>query len=172
MIFLSLPTRKRQHMCAKSIIDNLFLTSFLRAVNSFFCLKMIDIFSLISCFNNCLWHSLYVLKKLRLLLATLKLSNFGIRLFCWQDCKKSKSASLFDILKSNFSNLHICLTISSLQQNRMTFAIDLSDGNLNHTIKRNTNDKTLIIILQSIKPTYAKCCIYNVKKYMKNIYLD
>ena len=54
----------------------------------------------------------------------------------------------------------------------MTFAIDLSDGNLNRTIKRDTNDKTLIIILQSIKTTYAKCCVYDMKKYMKNIYLD
>ena len=33
----------------------------------------------------------------------------------------------------------------------MTFAIDLSDGNLNHTVKRNTSDKTLITILQIIK---------------------
>ena len=46
------------------------------------------------------------------------------------------------------------------------------DGNLNRTIKRKTNDKTLIIILQSIKTTYAECCVYDVKKYMKNIYLD
>ena len=38
----------------------------------------------------------------------------------------------------------------------MTFAIDFSNGNLNHTIKGNTNDKTLIIIFQSIKTTYAK----------------
>ena len=113
-IFLSLPTRKRQHMCAKSIIDNLSLMSFLRAVNSFLCFEMIDIFSLISCFNNCLWHCLYVLEKRRLLLATLKLRNFGIGLFCWQDYKKSKSASFFRILKTNFSNLRICLTILSL----------------------------------------------------------
>ena len=54
----------------------------------------------------------------------------------------------------------------------MTLAIDLSDGNLNRTIKRNTNDKTLIIILQSIKTTYAKCCVFDGKKYMENIYLD
>ena len=54
----------------------------------------------------------------------------------------------------------------------MTLAIDLSDGNLDRTIKRNTSDKTLIIILQSIKMTYAKCCVFNVKKYMENIYLD
>ena len=53
----------------------------------------------------------------------------------------------------------------------MTFAIDLPYGNLNRTIKRNTSDKTLIIILQSIKTTYAKYCVYNVNKYMKNIYL-
>ena len=33
----------------------------------------------------------------------------------------------------------------------MTFAIDLSDGNLNRTIKRNIRDKTLLIILQSVK---------------------
>ena len=33
----------------------------------------------------------------------------------------------------------------------MTFAINLFDANLNRTIKRNTNDKTLIIILQSLK---------------------
>ena len=151
MFFLSLPTRKRQHMCAKSIIDNLFLINFLRAVNYLSWLEMIDIFSLISCFNKCLWHCLYVLENQRLLLATLKLRNFGIRLFCWQDCKKSKSASFFCILKSNFPNLRICLTISWLWRDRMTFAIDLSDWNLNRTIKKNTNDKTLIITLQSIK---------------------
>ena len=29
-----------------------------------------------------------------------------------------------------------------------------------------------IIILLSINTTYAKCCVYDVKKYMKNIYLD
>ena len=52
----------------------------------------------------------------------------------------------------------------------MTFAIDSFKGNLNCTIKRNTNDKTLIIILQSVKATYAKCCLYDVKKHMKNIY--
>ena len=114
VIFLSLPTRKRQHMCAKSIIDNLFLISFLRAMNCFFFLEIIEFFSLIFYFNNCLWHCLYVLEKQRLLLATLKLRNFGIRLFCWQDFKKSKSASFFSILKSNISNLCICLTISSL----------------------------------------------------------
>ena len=114
VIFLSFATRKRQHMCAKSSIDNLFLISFLRAVNSFFCLEMIDTFSLIYCFNNCFWHCMYVLEKRRLLLATLKLRNFGIRLFCWQDCKKSKSASFFRILKSNFSSLRVCLTISLL----------------------------------------------------------
>ena len=159
-------------MCVKSIIDNLFLISFLRAVKSFFCLEMIDIFSLISCFNNCLWHCLYVLEKRRLLLATLKLRNFGIRLFCWQDCKKSKAASFFRILKSDFSNLSIFLTISSLQRDHMTFAIDLSDGNLNCTIKRNTNDEALIMNLQSIETTYAKSCVYDVIKYMKNIYLD
>ena len=54
----------------------------------------------------------------------------------------------------------------------MTFAIDLSDGNLNRTIKRNTKDKSLIIILQSIKTTYAKCYVFDVEKYMKDIYLD
>ena len=54
----------------------------------------------------------------------------------------------------------------------MTFAIDLSDGNVNLTIKRNTTDKALIIILQSIKSTNAKCCVYDVEKYVKNIYLD
>ena len=55
----------------------------------------------------------------------------------------------------------------------MTFAIDLSDGNIDRTIKRNTNDKTLSkIILQSITTTYAKCCVYDVEKYMKIIYLD
>ena len=54
----------------------------------------------------------------------------------------------------------------------MTFAIDLSDGNLNCTIKRNTNDKALIMNLQSIETTYAKSCVYDVIKYMKNIYLD
>ena len=53
----------------------------------------------------------------------------------------------------------------------MTLAIDLSDGNLNRTMKRNTNDKTLIIILQSIKTTYVKCCVFDVKKYTKTIYL-
>ena len=51
----------------------------------------------------------------------------------------------------------------------MIFVIDSFDGNLNRKIKRNTNDKTLIIILHSIKTTYAKCCVYDVKKYMKNI---
>ena len=46
----------------------------------------------------------------------------------------------------------------------------INDGNLNRTIKRNTNDKTLIIILQLIKTTYAKCCVYDVKKiYEKHI---
>ena len=94
VIFLLLLTRKRLHMCAKSIIDNLFLRSFLKVVNSFFCLEMIDSFSSISCLNNYLWHSLYVLEK-RLLLATLKL-------FCWQDCKKSKSASFSCILNLPF----------------------------------------------------------------------
>ena len=57
----------------------------------------------------------------------------------------------------------------------MTFAIDLSDGNLNCTIKRNTNDKTLIIILQSIKVTYAKCkkCKKIYEKYIsKLIFVD
>ena len=53
----------------------------------------------------------------------------------------------------------------------MTLAIDLSDGNLNRTMKRNTNDKTLIIILQSIKTTYVKYCVFDVKKYVKTIYL-
>ena len=53
----------------------------------------------------------------------------------------------------------------------MTFAIDLSDGNLNRTIKKKTNDKTLIIILQSIKTTYTKCWVYDVKKCMENIRL-
>ena len=38
----------------------------------------------------------------------------------------------------------------------MTFAIDLCDGNLNRKIKIETNDKTLIIILQYIKANYAK----------------
>ena len=33
----------------------------------------------------------------------------------------------------------------------MTFAIDLSEGNLSSTIERNTKDKILIIILQSMK---------------------
>ena len=86
--------------------------------------------------------------------------------------KKSKSASFFCILESNFSNLRIRLTITPLQPDRMTFAIHFFDGNLNLTIKRNTNDKTLIIILQSTKTTYAKCCVYDVQKYVKNIYLD
>ena len=63
VIFLLLPTRKRQHVCAKSIIDNLLLISLLRAVNSVICLEMIDVSSLIFCFNNCLWHYLYVLEK-------------------------------------------------------------------------------------------------------------
>ena len=53
----------------------------------------------------------------------------------------------------------------------MTLAIDLSDGNLNRTIKRYTIDKTLTIILPSINTTYAKCYVFDVKKYMKNIYL-
>ena len=71
----------KKDTCTKSIIDNLFLMIFLRAVNSFFCLEMIDTFSLISCFNNCLWQCLYGLEKRRLLLATLKLRNFGVKLF-------------------------------------------------------------------------------------------
>ena len=47
----------------------------------------------------------------------------------------------------------------------------INDGNLSHTIKRNTNDKTLIIIiLQLIKTAYARCCVYDVKKiYEKHI---
>ena len=56
----------------------------------------------------------------------------------------------------------------------MALSIDLPDGNLNHTIKRNTSDKTLIIILESIKTTYAKCCVFDIKHIstLKFVYMS
>ena len=52
----------------------------------------------------------------------------------------------FNILLLIFSNLCICLIILSVYQDLITFVIDISGGNLSHAIKRNANDKNLIII--------------------------
>ena len=44
----------------------------------------------------------------------------------------------------------------------MTFTIDLSDGNFNCTIKRNTSDKNPIIILQSIQKRLTLKAVFSM----------
>ena len=149
--------KKKTTMCAKSTTDNLFLIRFLRAMNYFFCLEMINTFSLISCFNNCSWHCLYVLKKQRLLLATLKLRSFGIRWFCWQYCKKCKWVSFFRILKSKLWNLNISLTISLLSRDQFF---------QNHLIPKLLNFKVASSSLCFLR-TYKQCQLQLLKQEIK-----
>ena len=124
VIFFSLPTRKRQYMCAKSIIGNLFLISFLRAMNSFFRLEMIDIFSFMSGFNNCLWHCL-----------TRLLCSWQIDYFMCGSCNASYIGKTFRHMKVRVSE-HQWISTRAGQYLKGTLSTSMRDHMLhcNHIV--------------------------------------